>query len=92
MNVWRTKQRQCGSKARHDSEYDARHALVTTHGRSPEFNVYLCPHCEFWHVGHSVASSDRIDNASRQSNGSLVERDSRGRALGLPNHATSAVG
>lgn len=49
---YRSKSRQCGDKRRHDTDYDARIALKESHGNGPDFGVYLCPHCYFWHVGH----------------------------------------
>lgn len=48
------KNRQCGRKSRYDSETDARIGLIEHHGRCSEMGVYLCPHCEFWHVGHAI--------------------------------------
>lgn len=46
--------KQCGKKHRYDSEYDARAGMLEHHGDDPRFNVYLCPHCQFWHVGHRI--------------------------------------
>lgn len=53
-----SKARQCGKKHRHDTECDARIVLVKCHGDKPQYNVYLCPHCEFWHVGHVIRKNE----------------------------------
>ena len=52
------KARQCGNKRRHDSDCAARVALIKHHGDNPQYNVYLCPHCHFWHVGHKIVGED----------------------------------
>lgn len=54
MSELRQPKKQCGKKLRFDSEYDARAGMVERHGDTGIFNVYHCPHCEFWHVGHTV--------------------------------------
>jgi hypothetical protein len=52
--LWRPWTTQCWRKLRYDTETDAQMSNLELHGRRPEFNVYLCPHCEFWHVGHKI--------------------------------------
>lgn len=52
MSEIRKPRKQCGRKLRFDTELDARLGLVEHHGYFPDFNVYWCPHCEFWHFGH----------------------------------------
>lgn len=49
--------KQCGSKHRLDSEYDALAWMKEVVGNNPDFNVYLCPHCQFWHIGHKPSAS-----------------------------------
>lgn len=47
--------KQCGSKRRFDSRFDARMGMIELVGNRPEFTVYFCRHCEFWHFGHNAA-------------------------------------
>ena len=45
--------RQCEEKAGHATEALAIRAMDRNHGyNNPAFNVYECPHCFMWHVGH----------------------------------------
>lgn len=53
-----SKARQCGNKNRHDTEHDAQFSLIENHGSNPQYNVYLCPYCEFWHVGHKIVGKN----------------------------------
>lgn len=54
MSELRKKRRQCIGKLKYDAEYDARLGIAEHHGKKAEMNAYLCPHCEFWHIGHSL--------------------------------------
>lgn len=51
----RARRHECGSKARHPSERGAWYALSLIRDRGPNgrMGVYRCPHCGFWHVGHT---------------------------------------
>lgn len=45
--------RQCEKKKSYASQSKATKALDKNHGyNNPNFNVYECPHCATWHVGH----------------------------------------
>lgn len=51
----RTKARVCGDKQRHDDKTSAeqhRHHLIRNGASPRRINVYRCPVCGGWHVGH----------------------------------------
>jgi uncharacterized protein with PIN domain len=41
---------QCEGKMRHRNRENA---LVHQRAAGPEYKTYNCPHCHYWHVGHS---------------------------------------
>lgn len=46
--------RQCDAKQGYPTRGAAVLAMDRHHGfNNPDFNVYECPHCFMWHVGHN---------------------------------------
>lgn len=43
---------QCRRKAIYGTMQQAFDAMMMNHGKRPEYNIYECPHCQKWHVGH----------------------------------------
>lgn len=50
LAAMRPRELQCDGKVRHRNRESALH-----HARiaGPEYRAYNCPHCHFWHIGHS---------------------------------------
>lgn len=48
----RKQRTQCSHKKRYATVTAAFNAMVANHGKSPDYNIYECPHCRKWHVGH----------------------------------------
>ena len=59
----RIRRNQCGRKVRHADEAAARRAiwkLAQAYGGGLGFmQVYRCPHCSGWHIGHANARSKK---------------------------------
>lgn len=54
-SAWQPRTRQCRSKRRHRSRSEAITAmdlLAFSTGQRGLLNVYRCPWCRSWHVGH----------------------------------------
>lgn len=49
------KEKQCDRKKSYPRRREAVRAMDRLHGyNNPAFNVYHCPHCFTWHVGHKI--------------------------------------
>jgi hypothetical protein len=69
--------RQCGRKVGYATEAIAVRAMDKNHGyNNADFNVYECPHCFMWHVGHV---SRRIGRYSSLSIAKLVDDQQLGK-------------
>lgn len=76
-----SKRNGCAGKVRHRSKIGACIAVKRT-GRNVAMNVYKCPACGFWHLGHSrdpYRMAARIDqvlgNHERELQKRLADRD-----------------
>lgn len=55
QEVLRPRKRQCKKKKGYATKAQSINAMDRNHGyNNPAFNVYECPHCFMWHVGHKL--------------------------------------
>lgn len=49
---------QCGGKVKHNTPQSAHgHKLALIRKSDGHFDVYQCPHCGYYHVGHSSSEA-----------------------------------
>jgi hypothetical protein len=49
---------QCKGKRTYPFKRDAKKAMMR-HGMQGRWNVYRCPHCDWWHLGSKLGRWDR---------------------------------